>query len=661
MDQTSELQAAITAYQQGLKNSAERSCRKFLEQEPEHFEALNLLAVLCCQTGRLGEGIDLSLQVLANHPENVQALEILGDALNALEEYNAAAEAFRRAASACPQDGRLHYKQALALHQEDRLEEAVSAYCQALASGSDDAELHCDMGIALASLGQAENAMRAFQQSLVQADSSRTWFLLAEQCENLGRAQDALNAYEQAHRIAPSDPSIPFNQALLLAGLGQTEKAVDAMNQALVLQPHWDEAHSTRSALLSRLGDYEAAAQDAGQVLAQNPKHANACTNLGNALRGLGQLDDALRTHRQACMLEPDNPDFMINLGLTLLARGQEYEGIDQLEKAVRLSPASPWGNFNLALARLRRGEFDLGWNGYAWRWKTKGLGWTDRHPDLPWWDGRSRPQGRVLVEGEQGIGDEIMFAGFLPALMESGVPLTLECEPRLAPLFTRSFPGLEILPRSERAALPVDISGRIALGDLPGVFRPDRKDGSWLPPSFLQADTALRDQIRKRYGESGKPMVGIAWHSANHASGRERSLAFTQVRSLIERVPGLDWTSLQYGDPEIIADLARTHIRTDPAIDQFRDMDQFAAQVAAMDLVITIDNSTAHLAGALGRPTWLLLPFHADWRWLQGRDDTPWYPGVRLIRQLRPGDWSGVLTRVAADLAAWRQDQERR
>jgi hypothetical protein len=323
-----------------------------------------------------------------------------------------------------------------------------------------------------------------------------------------------------------------------------------------------------------------------------------------------------------------------------------------------------------------------------------------------PLWTGERLPSGRLLLWGEQGVGDEIMFAGLLPDVILTGSRITLDCDPRLQPLFARSFPEIEVIssPRrapdptpgpelvygqnsrlrtpsernevesknlplaepsaervGERESRPAYVSAEEAgvvahlpTGSLPGLFRTTESAFAASTSPYLKPHPDERDRFRSRYFD-GRHLVGLAWQTRNRKTGRKRSIELSALASLFE-LPGIRWVSLQYGgfdDLEQQAARAGAPVLVDRAVDQFADIDLFAAQVSAMDCVLTVDNSTAHLAGALGIPVWLMLPFAADWRWQQKRPNSLWYPSMRLFRQPRPGDWQSPIESVCGAFKA--------
>ncbi len=361
------------------------------------------------------------------------------------------------------------------------------------------------------------------------------------------------------------------------------------------------------------------------KAIALRPDFAEACNNLGGALREQGRLDEAEASYRLALERKSDHPETRLNLAMVLLLRG----------------------------------EFPRGFEEYEWRWKIASRLSRPKQYRQPLWDGSSLDGRTILVWGEQGVGDEIMFASLIPEVVAAGGRCVVECDRRLVPLFARSFPHSELVPKSKppdsRIASP-DIDVQIPMGSLARWLRPDLE--SFNPPkAYLRPDAGRMEECRRRYKSRDETLiVGISWRSGSKEFKKSRTAPLDLWDGVLTQ-PGVQFVNLQYGD--CAGDLAAVRERLqvdvydDEAVDSLKSLDDFAAQVAAVDLVISIDNTTVHMAGALGVPVWTLLPFVPDWRWLLHREDSLWYPPMTLFRQSSRGDWEPVFEAVGRALAS--------
>jgi ADP-heptose:LPS heptosyltransferase len=318
------------------------------------------------------------------------------------------------------------------------------------------------------------------------------------------------------------------------------------------------------------------------------------------------------------------------------------------------LNPASAAAVGNRGIVSLMLGRFGGGWRDYQSRVRAR-IGSVSLAADKPW-DGSALTGKKLLVWTEYGLGDEIMFAGLLPEIVAQADHCTIVCAPRLLKLFRRSFPRAAILAHGAEIGGAFD--ARLPLTDAAQLLRRSFAD---FPrhAGYLSADLALRDTLRARYRSGGKPLVGISWRSHGAAASPFKSTALSDWTPVLS-APDVTFVSLQYGDcaQEIAAARAATgaSIIHDAGIDPNGDLDGYMAQVAAMDLVISVSNTAVHAAGALGRPTWAMIPEGqgAHWYWFRGRDDSPWYPSVQLLRQRTPRDWRQLLDLAGARLRAW-------
>jgi Tfp pilus assembly protein PilF len=435
----------------------------------------------------------------------------------------------------------------------------------------------------------------------------------ALQHHQAGRLTDAESIYRQILAVEPRHPDALHLLGMVAYQNGHLGVAVDLIREAIAIHKTAASYYSNLGNVLQAQGELEEASSNYRQALALKPGMAEVANNLGNVLRAQGKVDECLICYRYALVVKPD------------LAEASLAE----------------------AMALLVKGEFAAGWQSYARRWQTQDFDTPMRTYPQPIWNGERLTNGRLLIWPEQGIGDEIMFAGLIPDAISAGNLVVLDCNARLKPLFARSFPSTTVLSGYDpELHSDLQVTAQLPSGSLPGIYRGDSASFARTVSPYLVADPLDRERFRSRYS-GGRRLIGLAWHTTNRKSGRERSIDLSVFAPLFE-LANIQWISLQYGDHDALEYQAQgVPIVIDRSIDQLVDLDHFAAQVAAMDMVITIDNSTAHLAGALGVPTWLLLPFAPDWRWLLDREDSAWYPGMRLFRQQMRGDWGPVIESV--------------
>jgi tetratricopeptide (TPR) repeat protein len=529
--------------------------------------------------------------------------------------------------------------------------------------------------------GQLTQAAKIYREILAidpeQADSLHLLGMIAYQA---GYHELAVTLIRKAIaiRLANGDEQASHfsNLGIVLQSQGNVDEAATCFQKALSLTPDLAEVHINLGNILQDRGDLEGAVACYDRALALKPNLAEAHHSMGNVLQAMDgndgdkqRLEEAVACYERALALKPAYAQVHYNLGCALAALGQVDNALAQHRLALQLQPEYPSAGFRKSLAQLQQADFAAashhggqngwrnGWQNYEWRWQCplKDHGTPMRAYSQPLWTGEKLASGRLLIWAEQGVGDEIMFAGVLPDVLRTDIRCVLDCDPRLQPLFARSFPDVEVVAKH---SLPQnDVAAHIPIGSMPSFFRTTNASFSVAKSPYLFADSGARDQFRARYRDNDsqqKRLIGLAWHTINRKTGRYRSIDLAQIAPLFAQ-PDIRWISLQYGDHDALqreADEANAPLFIDRSVDQLTNLDIFASQIAALDLVITIDNSTAHLAGALGLPTWLLLPFAADWRWLEKRGDSPWYPTLRLFRQPNRGDWHSVIENIQAEIS---------
>ena len=457
-------------------------------------------------------------------------------------------------------------------------------------------------------------------------------------------------------------PSPALSHSLIADGRGHFDRgefsaARRAFAAATDHDPGSAEAQARLAETCGALGDWPAATERWQRVLQLRPGLSVAQTGLAVALRAQGKIPEALAAFQLAVEANPGLPAVHFNLGTCLLGCNRPKEAVAQLRAALALDPKSGDIRYNLALALLKSGAFKTGALAYEARWQSEWRG-KERPFTGPRWNGRPTSAGSpLLLWGEQGIGDEIMFAGLVPAAAQAaGTKVLLECAPRLVPLFARTFPSVQVLPRPTPPAASIPAEAvQCALGALPGLLWP--ATGAPEPPAaYLRADPATVERLRTALATLGPgPKIGLAWRGGHPAAQRPRLIPPPAWAPLLQR-PDFVPVCLQHGpDPAELAQLtalAGRPVHQLPGIDPLQDMDSFAALLAALDAVVTVDNSTAHLAGALGVPTAVLLGSDSDWRWGVDGVPCPWYRTVMRLRQNADNDWTDPMQAAVVFLA---------
>jgi len=470
-----------------------------------------------------------------------------------------------------------------------------------------------------------------------------------------GKPDAAVKILKFGVKNCPDQPTLLDVLGTALSENGDFEESEAAYGQSLALAPNEPGVLKNLGNVLKKQNKLEGARDAYRKSLELRPGNADTQYNLATVLEDQGDLEGAEDACRKASEMTPDRAIIFRSLARVLLCQGKQEESFAAVERALEIGPKHHRSLEMLGEHYFLQGRLAEAWENYEVReW--------DRHNeenrsgafDQPIWAGQPLDGKSVMVWGELGVGDEVMFSSMVPDLQAAGAGVVLECDPRLKALFERSFPDVRCLAR-RHGVLPEDMDGidyQISGGSLGRWLR---SDFSAFPDraSFLVADEDHRDQLRQKYlTGSDNLLVGIAWGSANPNIGGNKSMPLETLAPLAAK-PDIRLVNLQYGDTlderKEFEEKTGVLIIDDPEVDQLADLDAFAAQIDAMDLVISISNTTVHLAGALGKPTWMMLPVMPMWRWMTDRDYSPWYSSVRLFRQTERGQWAGVIDEIMA------------
>jgi tetratricopeptide (TPR) repeat protein len=535
----------------------------------------------------------------------------------------------------------------------------IAACDIALKLAPDFAEALLARGAALTALRRHTEAADDYAAAAkLQPQAPQAWAGLGRAHRSAGEPEAAAAAFATALRHAQSAPMLAALQAahgdaLRAAGdalrqQGHPAAALRAYDDSLHLQPDHAGALCASGCLLQEFGRFEAAIIRYEAALAARPDFSTAWRNLGTAMQTLGQYEAAISAYRNAVRLDPGDADAHSALGAALTEAGRPGEAEASFATALALAPDNADAHFNLGLALLKAGHLAEGWAEHEWRARgilpPHGIG-------CPQWRGEPAAGKVILLHAEQGFGDTIQFIRYLPLVAARGLRVVLDVPCPLHRL-AESLPGLQTMQGKGTPRPEIDL--HCPLMSLPFAFETELSSIPATIP-YLAPPADCLEMWRDRVPPGCGLQVGLVW-AGNPRPGEARSHAVDQRRSVdlatlapLAQVPGVRWFSLQKDrrDPDADA-FAFTDLM--PLVTDFADT---AALIGALDLVIAVDTAVAHLAGALGKPVWMLSRFDGCWRWLQGRDDTPWYRTMRLYRQEAPGDWGGAVARMAADLAA--------
>lgn len=496
-------------------------------------------------------------------------------------------------------------------------------------------------------------------QKIVEIDpqNGEAWYRLGCFFNDLGDLKECIVAFEKSVKLMPDFVSGYINLGVALKKSGGLEAAEMFYLRALEVDPNSASAHYNLGILMHDRGDYELAESGFRKTLQLDPANFDAKYNLGLALYNQHHLKEALELYREISSSAPQHADLRNNMGLVLQELGDLTQAIESFESAIQIDADHGESRFNRAVARLLLGHFEGGWEDYEYRWRTKLQ--SPPNYDTPWWQGEGLAGKQITVFGEQGPGDVVLFAHCLPDLVACAGDVCIRVEPRLVELFKRSFRDCTVSSsvRDDGSLIPVKSDFVIPFGSLPKYFRRNANDFSARTTPYLRPDPERVERWRKRYSVLGKKFViGVSWRGG--ATEKEKKLRTMNLEDWVGIFSRTDvaFVNLQYGDraDEIGLMRLKHEILLHDWEDAVRDLDDFTAQIEALDLVISIANTTVHFAGALHKPVWTLTPIRPSWRWQLERDDSLWYPTMNVIRQHRDEPWSSVLDRVAKKLDDW-------
>jgi tetratricopeptide (TPR) repeat protein len=569
-------------------------------------------AVALFRNGRVAEAEALCERIARTDRQPLAALNLLGVIALQTGRPDVAVARFDRALAMRPQDTGLHLNRGRALIGLQNYEAAVACLDKAIALSPDNLDAHNTRGGVLYRLGRFAAALESFGRAVAIAPAfAPAWIGCGSSQMRLGRLPAARESFAKAVELVPGHAEAHYNLGCVLSELGEREAATDSFDQAIALEP----------------------------------RHVQAWNNKAVALAALQRFDAALACHEQSIALNPALADSHVNFGVTLQMLGRHTAARQCYENAVAAAPDNARAHWNLALCALLMGDYRRGWSEFEWRWRYRGV--PDHRHEQPRWSGQPLQDKTILLWAEQGLGDSLQFCRYAEAVAKLGAQVVLHVPRPLVGLLA-GVPGVLGVVSEDEPPPATDF--QCPLMSLPLAFDtvPETIPAN-IP--YLHAPAEKSAAWRQRLGETAGLRVGLVWSGGFRADqpetweiNRRRNIPLDKFALL--NIPGISFFSLQKGD-EAVAQLKALASWAGPRIAdftaEFADFSDTAAFIDNLDLVVSVDTSTAHLAGAMGKEVWLLNRFDTCWRWLLDRSDSPWYPRLRLFRQPAPGDWDSV------------------
>jgi len=697
----SDLQSAIALHQSGQLKEAATIYKQVLDTDPANADALHLLGLVSHQSGQSPTAIALikrALKISANQPD---FLRNLANILRESGKFEEAIQVYRQIIELQLGSAEIYNNLGVSLHKLNEFQSAVRAYYSAIKLDSKCDQAYSNLATSLIKLQQFDKArgicLKAIERS---SDNFVAYCNLGNIYKEQGKLEEAIRFYQYAISIQPNVPEIHSNLGDAFKDSNRFDEAIQVYLQAIEIKPNIAQVHASigfvfyqklvelddvldgsntqndNSEFHGKVSDslkvtsyLEKVIQYYQQALEINPVYsADVCNNLGVAYAKMKRFEEAIQQYNKAIGIDAQYDEAYGNLGQALHEQKRLEEAISAYQKAIDIGPECTEYHRGYGDSLLLTGNWKQGWKEYEWRWKNdKFLARNERiFPHLTW-DGSSLDNTSILVWLEQGVGDQIMFASLLPKLQQQAEETFVEIEYRLYPIFRRSFHNIRFLiarTQPHPQLLDESIGYQSPIGSLAQWLLPDEES---FPKyyAYLKACQKKTKKFRKKYQQlaNGKLLIGISWKStkSNNDFGKRKSTSLIQWTSLLNQKDCF-FVNLQYGDVKSELDefskKAGILIYQDEEVDSLQSLDDFAAQVAALDLIISTSNTAVHMAGALGKPVWTLLRHVPDWRWHLDRSDTLWYPSMTLFRQSASGDWGSVFERVQAALKRFIEDK---
>ena len=689
-DLDEKLQEAISLHQTNQLTRAKEICGQILSVNSQHTFTIHLLGLIAFQEnqpqkaakliqhaiklddtrpifhrslgsilqhlGQLQESINAYQRVLLIAPNDHNTWNDIGQSFKLMGKIDQACTHFQNSIAIFP-NYPAFYNLGLLMQERGQLEESVTHYKKTIAINPNFDQAYNNLGNVFQEIGQYDEAYSYYQQAIqINPKYFEAEVNLGALCMKMEKLDQATKHFQKALQLNPKYPEAYNNLGLILQQQGKIGKATVCFRRALKINAAFPEAYTNLgNVLLKEHGEIDKAITLYNRAISIDPNNFEAFNNLGYALQQKEDFDQAVKACQKAVEINPNYYEAFCNLGSNQYRCGNFTQSLRSYQRALSIDSDQSKAHVDYSMTLLAMGNFSEGWKQYEWRWKDREF-YAEQRRDFPQplWDGSSLADKSILIWLEQGVGDQIMFASLLPKLQQQARQVLVETGKRLIPIFQRSYKSMDIIsaqnpPDSMLLNNSIDFQSPIA--SLP----------QWLLPteaSFPQYQFYLKScpkktkMLREKYQQlaGGKILIGISWKSTNKDVGNMKIASLAYWESLLSQKDCF-FINLQYGDvkQEIEEFFQQTGIQIycDDKINSLESLDDFAAQVAALDLIISTSNTTVHMAGALGKPVWTLLSYVPGWRWMIDRSDSPWYPSMVLFRQKSIGNWNSVLQSV--------------
>ena len=633
-----------TLHQMKRFEEALASFDRALKARPAYAEAFSNRGVTLHAMKRLLQALESFDRALEVQPNYIKALSNRGNALHELKRFEEALANFDRALEVQPDYAEALSNRGVTLHELKRLDEALASYDRAIELSPNYAEALSNRGLTLHEMKRFEEALASYDRALrARPEYADALSHRGNTLQQLKRFEEALESYDRALALRADIPEVLSNRGLTLHELNRFNEALASYDRALMLRKDYAEALSNRGVTLRELKRFDEALTSYDHALRVRPNFAKALSNRGNTLHEMQRFEEALASFDRALDVEPDYAEAFSNRGVTLHELKRFDEALASFADALRLRPDYADAHYNEALCRMLVGDFERGWSECEWRWDAPEARKLRRHFAQPLWLGSDDIADKtILLHGEQGFGDMIQFCRYAPLVRSRAARVILEIPEPLHQLMTTLAGDIQLVTRggpvprfdAHCPLLSLPLAFRTRLGTIPS------------PSPYLHASQHSAASWSARLGPRHRPRIGLVWSGRpTHRNDHNRSLRLGSLTPLLDF--DATFVSLQQevrsNDVPALNSLSNlVHFG-----DELNNFSDTAALLSNLDLVISVDTSVAHLAGALAKPVWLLLPFIPDWRWLLDRDDSPWYPTARLFRQDHTRTWESVIMRV--------------